>query len=238
MNANNQNSINNLSNNTNLNNLNNTSVVRSILMQLVLHDKFVFAVVDGEMCVVESHCHDTMFHVRDGVTVDLLSVDDVVENCDVLVRGRDVQEYVHDSGAEYALEVTVTRDEDARIMFDMNYARRDSEQCGGVWSKFGPDIFDLVLPYRVVNKLVDRYSYELNSLRVCNSTSAHHEFECGGLAFTVVGISKDADSVCWFSIRCGTSEERYLVKAKKVLMEDKFGNRLDEDGEIIVEDAE
>lgn len=238
MNAINQNNINDINNNTFITNEGDKGkeLVRKLLEGMLDGDAS-FAVIDGELCVLHNTYKNKMYVPMNGVDVVWLDVDDVVENCDIMVRGVDICEYVQDNDAQFALTIIVGDDVD--FSSEMSYENRDVEgKFGLVVSKMGYDLFEMILPHTVVNKLVDSYSYELGWLRAGDSVPADFSFTVNDIRLKVVGVGRDTDGCVRLSITDGISDSRYLVKAEKRLMEDKFGNRLDENGEIIPEDDE
>ena len=206
------------------------------LLNATLEGEMSFVVIDDELCVMSNIFKKTLYRPNDNVSVHWLDVEDLVDDCDIMVRGVDVQEYVQDNDAQFSMTVIVGDDVD--FSSNIMYENRMGGRFGNVETKFGPDVFSMVLPYKVVNEIMDRYSYEIGYLRPYNRTMAHHDFECDGLQLRVVGIHKHGNGSVWFAITDVVHGGEYSIRGEYLIVEDKFGNRLDQDGEIIPEDDE
>lgn len=264
MNANNQNNINNINNNQIDNNIicydnygrmvvnkevinNNTfitnegekgkDVITRLFTELLGSDDMSFCVIDGELCVMQNIYKTSLYRPIPGVDVIWLDVDDVVENCDVMIRGEDVNEYVQDNDAQFALYLIVGDSID--FTSSMQYENRDDEtKFGHVLPKMGFDLFEMVLSPSVVNMLLDRYDYTIRNLGPTTGTCADFDFADKGVSLKVVSLRKTMHGDVWFTITDHICDGRYCVEGRRTINEDKFGNRLDDDGEIIVEDDE
>lgn len=236
--------------NTNINNQDNPETVRRFLEELIDSERNVFCLIDGVMSVMDFQFRKTCFCPNDGVEVVWLDVDDLMQ-CDILIRGEDVNEYLQDDGAEYGLEFLVQdTDLDGYPVLLVKYERRDLEKpsCtsfGMVTPSESFDVFKLRLPHNVVNQLmrdlqddIDVVVERCNTNRTGYGYGTHHVFEHDNIDFTVVAVGMRRNGELYFEINKEQDTSRFIVDVKYTINEDKFGNRLDEDGEIIVEDDE
>ncbi len=222
---------------TNINNKDNPELVRGFLQEMIDEDIHYFVLVDGRIAVLHYSYRNPMFQPIAGKHLVWLDVDDLMR-CNVLVRGEDVHAYMEDDDAEFGLEILVgNTDDDGYPELQIRFENRETEEFDHVFPVSGDEYFELRIEPAFLNKLVDIVEQNIEENPWCVSEL---KFSYRNVRFSFFRRCQHSNGVVFYRVKNeeDTKNGCFTIDAVKQLSEDKFGNRLDQDGEIIVEDDE
>lgn len=214
-----------------ISNNNNENLCVEILEKLFGEDsEFSLVLIDGKVMRVNKTYRSGCFvPVAD---IKWLSVEDLNECFDLYISKPGSSTRMETS--ENMLHLTIHNDELVGIWFKVGI--NTGRSMGNSIAQF----FEFSIGNVQTIDLLSRYEYDLKCMKPSTMRDAHYTFTYCGIDFTVVSIGLDANSIPFTYIQhtTRTSTDFYRVSLIKKINEDKLGNRLDQDGEIIQEDDE